>query len=121
MRMACRSGCRCANRYSGGDGEYQSTGAGSLTISFQKTSCSPINKDADKLEICVFVCTFAASLKKEVNMELSLDLSKRYTYAEYLTWLDGQARELIGGFIKSKEPCMNGKEKSPSIFLMTIR
>ena len=37
-------------------------------------------------------------------MELSLDLSKRYTYAEYLTWLDGQARELIGGFIKKMSP-----------------
>ena len=37
-------------------------------------------------------------------MELSLDFSKRYTYAEYLTWLDGQARELIGGFIKKMSP-----------------
>jgi hypothetical protein len=32
--------------------------------------------------------------------ELSLDISKRYTYADYLTWLDDQARELINGFIK---------------------
>ena len=33
-------------------------------------------------------------------MELTLDLNKRYTYADYLTWLDDKARELIDGFIK---------------------
>jgi Uma2 family endonuclease len=30
---------------------------------------------------------------------LNLDESKRYTYAEYLTWLDDKRRELINGFI----------------------
>ena len=33
-------------------------------------------------------------------MEISLDLNKRYTYADYLTWLDDKARELIDGIIK---------------------
>jgi len=33
-------------------------------------------------------------------MELSLDVTKRYTYADYLTWLDDKARELINGMIK---------------------
>jgi Uma2 family endonuclease len=33
-------------------------------------------------------------------MELSLDLSKRYTYADYLTWLDDKRRELVNGFIR---------------------
>ena len=33
-------------------------------------------------------------------MELSLDLNKRYTYADYLTWFDDKTRELINGFIK---------------------
>ena len=33
-------------------------------------------------------------------MELSLDLNKRYTYADYLTWMDNKTRELIHGFIK---------------------
>ena len=33
-------------------------------------------------------------------MELTLDLNKRYTYADYLTWLDDVRRELIEGFIK---------------------
>jgi len=37
-------------------------------------------------------------------MELSLDLNKRYTYADYLTWLDDQSRELINGFIKIMSP-----------------
>ena len=33
-------------------------------------------------------------------MEISLDLSKRYSYADYLTWIDDIRRELIEGFIK---------------------
>jgi Uma2 family endonuclease len=37
-------------------------------------------------------------------MQLTLDLNKRYTYADYLTWLDGQTRELIHGFIKKMSP-----------------
>ena len=37
-------------------------------------------------------------------MELSLDLTKRYTYADYLTWLDDKARELIDGFIQMMSP-----------------
>ena len=32
-------------------------------------------------------------------MELTLDLNKRYTYADYLTWFDYIRRELINGFI----------------------
>jgi len=33
-------------------------------------------------------------------MELTLDLTKRYTYADYLSWIDDKTRELINGFIK---------------------
>jgi Uma2 family endonuclease len=33
-------------------------------------------------------------------MAVTLDLSKRYTYADYLTWIDDVRRELIEGFIK---------------------
>ncbi|MCL2074360.1 MAG: Uma2 family endonuclease [Marinilabiliaceae bacterium] len=32
-------------------------------------------------------------------MELALDLNKRYSYADYLTWIDDIRRELIDGFI----------------------
>jgi Uma2 family endonuclease len=37
-------------------------------------------------------------------MELALDLTKRYTYADYLTWLDDKRRELIDGFIHLMSP-----------------
>jgi len=37
-------------------------------------------------------------------MELVLDLKKRYTYADYLTWADDKVRELIDGFIKTMSP-----------------
>jgi Uma2 family endonuclease len=37
-------------------------------------------------------------------MELTLDLKKRYTYADYLTWWDDKARELIHGFIHEMSP-----------------
>jgi Uma2 family endonuclease len=37
-------------------------------------------------------------------MELQLDLNKRYTYADYLTWLDDKRRELIDGFVKLMSP-----------------
>ena len=32
-------------------------------------------------------------------MELTLDPNKRYTYADYLTWMDDKRRELIDGFV----------------------
>ncbi|MDR0687126.1 MAG: Uma2 family endonuclease [Prevotellaceae bacterium] len=37
-------------------------------------------------------------------MELTLDLNKRYTYADYLTWLDDKRRELVNGFIRMMSP-----------------
>ena len=37
-------------------------------------------------------------------MELSLDLTKHYTYADYLTWADDKVRELIDGVIKTMSP-----------------
>jgi Uma2 family endonuclease len=33
-------------------------------------------------------------------MALSLDMTRRYTYADYLTWTDNKRRELIDGFIR---------------------
>lgn len=35
---------------------------------------------------------------------LQLDLNKRYTYADYLTWMDDKRRELIDGFVKLMTP-----------------
>lgn len=37
-------------------------------------------------------------------MELQLDLNKRYSYADYLTWMDDKRRELIDGFVKMMTP-----------------
>ena len=37
-------------------------------------------------------------------MELVLDMNRRYTYADYLTWWDDKRRELIDGFIKMMSP-----------------
>jgi Uma2 family endonuclease len=39
-----------------------------------------------------------------MNMELSLDLNKRYSFADYLTWMDDKRRELFEGFIKIMSP-----------------
>jgi len=35
---------------------------------------------------------------------LNLDLNKRYTYADYITWLDDKRRELIDGFVSLMTP-----------------
>jgi Uma2 family endonuclease len=37
-------------------------------------------------------------------MELILDPQKRYTYADYMTWLDDKRRELVNGFIRMMSP-----------------
>jgi Uma2 family endonuclease len=37
-------------------------------------------------------------------MEFLLDTAKRYTYADYLTWLDDKRRELVDGFIRMMSP-----------------
>jgi hypothetical protein len=37
-------------------------------------------------------------------MGLSLDLNRRYTYADYLTWWDDKRRELVNGFIRMMSP-----------------
>ena len=40
-------------------------------------------------------------VKNTTKMDtLNLDASKRYTYADYLTWMDNVRRELFDGFIK---------------------
>ena len=50
-------------------------------------------------------------------MELSLDMNKCYTYADYLTWWDDKSRELINGFIRmmSPAPRMRHAEVSSNI------
>ncbi len=45
---------------------------------------------------------------------LQLDLNKRYTYADYLTWFDDQRRELYNGFIKLMSPAPRRVHQSVS-------
>ncbi len=40
-------------------------------------------------------------------MELNLDLNKRYSFADYITWFDNKRRELWDGFIKLMTPAPN--------------
>ena len=43
-------------------------------------------------------------LIKNFMQTLNLDLNKRYSYADYLTWFDDVRRELFDGFIKLMTP-----------------
>jgi Uma2 family endonuclease len=45
---------------------------------------------------------------------LNLDLNKRYTYADYLTWMDDVRRELYNGFIKLMTPAPSRKHQKVS-------
>lgn len=51
-------------------------------------------------------------------MDIILDDKKRYTYADYLTWLDGKTRELLDGFIRlmSPAPSLEHAEISSLLF-----
>lgn len=48
-----------------------------------------------------------------------LDLNKRYSYADYLTWLDDKRRELINGFIHLMTPAPSRKHQKISGQLFT--
>ena len=51
---------------------------------------------------------------------LNLDLNKRYTYADYLTWMDDVRRELFDGFIKLMTPAPSSKHQEISFNLSGI-
>jgi Uma2 family endonuclease len=44
-------------------------------------------------------------------MELALDINRRYTYADYLTWTDGKMRELLRGVIRLMTPAPNTRHQ----------
>jgi Uma2 family endonuclease len=51
-------------------------------------------------------------LKLPVEMEkMNNDLTKRYSYADYLTWIDDTRRELYDGFIKLMTPAPSRKHQ----------
>lgn len=45
---------------------------------------------------------------------LNLDVNKRYTYADYLTWMDDVRRELYDGFIQLMTPAPSRKHQRVS-------
>jgi len=51
-------------------------------------------------------------------MEVILDKNKRYSYADYLTWLDGKRRELLDGLVHlmSPAPTLKHAKVSRNIF-----
>jgi len=50
---------------------------------------------------------------------LNLDMNKRYTYADYLTWMDDVRRELYDGFIvKLETPWMKHQEVSINLTMV---
>jgi Uma2 family endonuclease len=42
---------------------------------------------------------------------INIDLNKRYTFADYLTWLDDKRRELFNGFVKMMTPAPSTKHQ----------
>ena len=48
---------------------------------------------------------------------VDIDLNKRYTYADYLTWLDDKRRELINGFVHLMPPAPRRRHQGISSFL----
>ena len=51
---------------------------------------------------------------------LNLERNKRYTYADYLTWLDDKRRELINGFVKLMTPAPSRSHQRISTNLVSI-
>jgi Uma2 family endonuclease len=47
-------------------------------------------------------------------MGIALNLEKRYTYADYLTWVDDKLRELIDGFVHLMSPAPRMKHADMS-------
>lgn len=51
---------------------------------------------------------------------LKLNLNKRYSYADYLTWMDDVRRELYDGFIKLMTPAPSSKHQEISFNLSRL-
>lgn len=53
-------------------------------------------------------------------MDIILDKNKRYTYADYLTWLDNKRRELLDGFIRLMSPAPSSTHAEVSSNMIVI-
>jgi len=50
---------------------------------------------------------------------LSLDKNKRYSYADYLTWMDDKRRELFNGVVRLMSPAPTLSHQQVSVILLT--
>lgn len=48
---------------------------------------------------------------------INIDLNKKYSYADYLTWIDDKRREIINGFVHLMTPAPRRKHQKISSFL----
>ena len=71
-------------------------------------------KSADKF--CIFVLIKIMKVMETLN----LDLNKRYSYADYLTWMDDKRRELYDGFINLMTPAPSRKHQELSVNLTRV-
>jgi len=78
-----------------------------------------IVKESPKFKIRNLFRIFALRRNKKETMvnTLDLDLNKRYTYKDYLTWIDDKRRELYDGFIKMMSPAPKRMHQNISSFL----
>ena len=53
-------------------------------------------------------------------MDVILSPNKRYTYADYLTWLDDKRRELLDGFIRLMSPAPSSVHAQVSLELAVL-
>ena len=53
-------------------------------------------------------------------MDVILNTNKRYTYADYLTWLDDKRRELLDGFIRLMSPAPSSVHAQVSLDLAVL-
>lgn len=56
-------------------------------------------------------------IKSNAMETLDLDLRKRYSYADYLTWMDEKRRELFDGFVKLMTPAPSRRHQEISFNL----
>lgn len=59
-------------------------------------------------------------ISKNKAMDVILNANKRYTYADYLTWLDDKRRELLDGFIRLMSPAPSSAHAQVSIELAVL-
>jgi Uma2 family endonuclease len=63
------------------------------------------------------MCVEGRKKRRNDMMELTLDYNKRYTYADYVSWMDEKRRELVNGFIRMMSPAASAHHQKICINL----